>query len=225
MKYLLLNFSAPLQAWGGTIPGNLRTIENHPTKSGVVGFLAACLGIKWDEPELLVALADRITVACRVDAPGSKTSDFHIVKNTFLRYGPKYTGRAKLKSIISLRDYLCNAVFTICIQGENLEELYNAIREPVFVPFLGRKSCLPNPVFPRIIEASSLYRAFEQYKVAEIHADLIPVLPDDDQVQVFWEGTDDSITPVRQEWKYDQPNGTSLFRQRLEYMGYIERVA
>lgn len=225
MKYLLLNFSAPLQAWGGPLPGNLRTIENHPTKSGVVGFLAACLGIKREEPELLIALANRIKVACRVDAPGSKTSDFHIVKNTFLRYSPTYTGRAKLKSIVSLRDYLCNAVFTICIQGENLEELYEAVRMPVFVPFLGRRCCLPNPVFPRIIEADNLCQAFEKYKIAEIHEDLIPLLPKEDQTQVYWEGTDDSITPVRQEWKCDQPNGTSMFRQRLEFMGYIGKVA
>jgi hypothetical protein len=124
-----------------------------------------------------------------------------------------------------MRDYLCNAVFTICIQGDNLKELLDAIRKPVFVPFLGRKCCLPNYVYPTIIEAENLYDAFRRYDIAELHKDLVPILSTEEQIRIYWEGSDNSIRSVKQEWKYDHPNGNRMFRQRLEYMGYMERAA
>lgn len=224
MKYLLFNLSGPLQAWGGSLPGMLRTINDHPTKSAIVGLLGACLGIDRREGDKLTELGNQISIACRIDAPGRKISDLHIVKNHHLRYTTEQP-KKEPQNILSLRDYLCNAVFTICVSGRNIDKLYNALRKPVYVPFLGRKSCLPNGFFPRVIMAKNLSQALRTYNIAEIHKELIPVLSKDTMLKVFWEGPDKSISPVREMWKHDQPNGNHKFRQRRELMGYMERVA
>lgn len=222
-KYLMSIFSAPMQAWGSAIAGNMRTIEDHPTKSGVTGYLACCKGISRDEPDKLVALAENIKVAVRVDAPGRLCSDFQTVGRTYLRYSsdpPKKQGSA----ILTLREYLCGAVFTICTSGDNLEQLYQAVREPVYTPYLGRKCCLPNAICARIVEASNIAEAFSKYNVTEIFKDLSPLISQDDpMVKVYWEGDDDSIPVSRVQWKYDAPAGIKRYRQRKEFMGYIER--
>jgi len=44
MTVLLLNFSAPLQAWGASSRFNYRDTRREPTKSGIIGLLAAAQG-------------------------------------------------------------------------------------------------------------------------------------------------------------------------------------
>ena len=204
MKYLMFNLSGPLQAWGSPLPGNLRPTEDHPTKSGIVGLLGACLGIAKKDSESLKELGNKVSVAFRVDAPGYKMSDFHIIKNPYFRYQTTPPKGKPVQTTLTLRDYLCNAVFTVCIQGEDIDTWYQAMRQPVHVPVMGRKSCLPNALLSRIIDAENILEAFKR-------------------VKIYWEGTDTSITPVKEKWKYDQPRGYQKFAQRLEYMGYIER--
>ena len=46
MAVLLLRLAAPLQAWGSNSKFIIRNTEREPTKSGVVGMLAAALGIQ-----------------------------------------------------------------------------------------------------------------------------------------------------------------------------------
>ena len=49
MGTLLLRLAAPLQAWGIDSKFNIRQTGNVPSKSGVVGLLAAALGRTRDE--------------------------------------------------------------------------------------------------------------------------------------------------------------------------------
>lgn len=49
MSTLLLRFAAPLQAWGTESKYDIRKTDREPSKSGIVGFLAAALGRKRDE--------------------------------------------------------------------------------------------------------------------------------------------------------------------------------
>ena len=52
MAVLLLRLAAPLQAWGSNSKFIIRNTEREPTKSGVVGMLAAALGIQRnDDPK------------------------------------------------------------------------------------------------------------------------------------------------------------------------------
>ena len=54
MATLLLRLAAPLQAWGSGSKFNIRSTEREPTKSGVIGMIAAAMGIQRnDDPHKL----------------------------------------------------------------------------------------------------------------------------------------------------------------------------
>ena len=61
MATLLLRLAAPLQAWGADSKFETRKTGREPTKSGVIGLLAAALGLRRDESEALTRL-DRAAV-------------------------------------------------------------------------------------------------------------------------------------------------------------------
>lgn len=57
MAVLLLRLAAPLQAWGSSSKFIVHSTEREPTKSGVIGMIAAALGIQRnDDPQKLVRL-------------------------------------------------------------------------------------------------------------------------------------------------------------------------
>ena len=56
MATLLLRLAAPLQAWGADSKFEPRKTAREPTKSGVIGLLAAALGLRRDKAEPLPRL-------------------------------------------------------------------------------------------------------------------------------------------------------------------------
>ena len=70
---LLLRLSGPMQSWGASSRFKQRATEQVPTKSGVLGLLAAAQGRqRTDDLQDLAAL----TFAVRVDQPGSLLRDY-----------------------------------------------------------------------------------------------------------------------------------------------------
>ncbi|MEU0738733.1 type I-E CRISPR-associated protein Cas5/CasD [Streptomyces sp. NPDC006134] len=148
---LVLRLAAPLQSWGGSSRYNRRDTRSQPTKSGVLGLLAAAEG-RPREASLTDLLGLRLGV--RVDQPGTLLRDYHTVsdhrglplpaakvdaKGVQKRTGPaKYTG-------VTQRYYLQDAVFTAALRGPAplLQRLEHAVRHPVFPLSLGRRSCPP----------------------------------------------------------------------------------
>jgi len=53
MSTLLLKLAAPMQSWGLASKFDTRDTAREPTKSGVIGLLAAALGINRDNNEEL----------------------------------------------------------------------------------------------------------------------------------------------------------------------------
>ena len=49
MAALLLRLAAPLQSWGADSKFEVRKTDREPTKSGVIGLLAAALGLRRDK--------------------------------------------------------------------------------------------------------------------------------------------------------------------------------
>ncbi len=74
MTTIALRIAAPIQTWGqyrgvkGTTP-----TSGFPTKSGVAGLIAACLGTRD-----IVGVSEQFTLKVRVDDPGTLTSDFQV---------------------------------------------------------------------------------------------------------------------------------------------------
>ncbi|MFJ8134165.1 type I-E CRISPR-associated protein Cas5/CasD [Streptomyces hydrogenans] len=73
---LLLRLAAPLQSWGALARFDRRDTQLRPTKSAVVGLVAAALGL--DRADDLGPLA-HLRFATRADRPGAAVRDFHIV--------------------------------------------------------------------------------------------------------------------------------------------------
>ncbi|GGO96988.1 type I-E CRISPR-associated protein Cas5/CasD [Actinomyces gaoshouyii] len=132
MSVLLLRLAGPMQAWGVTSRFTVRDTEPAPTKSGVIGMLAAAVGRRRTDPiEDLLSLSFGV----RKDQPGSVIRDFHTAR----------TLDGKTPMPLSNRYYIADAVFLAGIEGDHslLEGLNEALRRPVFPLYLGRRSCPP----------------------------------------------------------------------------------
>src|SRR3546814_10860099 len=80
MSTLLLRLAGPMQSWGTTSRFDQRDTGKEPSKSGVVGLLAAALGIdreNWADLEPLT----RLTMGVRHDRPGVLKRDYQTAQN------------------------------------------------------------------------------------------------------------------------------------------------
>lgn len=138
MATLLLRLAAPLQAWGADSKFETRKTAREPTKSGVIGLLAAALGLRRDETEPLTRLA-QLRFGVRVEREGQLLVDFH----TANREEDRKKGKAPY---VTYRHYLEDAVFLVGLESEDtalLQELAEALTHPVFPLYLGRRACPP----------------------------------------------------------------------------------
>lgn len=148
MSALILRLAGPLQSWGERSAFNTRDTAPFPTRSGLIGMLAAAEG------RGRYASLDRyapLRVTVRIDRPGTRITDFHTIGGGLpaARTVPTSEGgrRAQDKStMVTRRQYLADAVFTIALDGpETLTEpLAAALEHPAWAPYLGRRSCVPD---------------------------------------------------------------------------------
>lgn len=139
MTVLALRLAGPLQSWGVDSKFTRRRTGTEPSKSGVVGLLAAASGLRRTDPlEHLLSLR----LGVRVDQPGQVVKDFQ----TEIRRETSRSGDVTAKAMpLSYRYYLGDAVFLAMLEGPAplLEGLEEALRRPAFPLFLGRRSCPP----------------------------------------------------------------------------------
>ncbi|MFJ9458543.1 type I-E CRISPR-associated protein Cas5/CasD [Kitasatospora sp. NPDC101447] len=148
---LVLRLAGPLQSWGDHSAFNRRDSRPQPTKSGIVGLLAAAAG-RPREADISDLVGLRLGV--RVDQPGTLLRDYHTVSDYRGRPLPqagvnakgvqKPTSPAK-DTHVTHRYYLQDAVFVAAVQGPAafVTTLGDAIRHPAFPLALGRRSCVP----------------------------------------------------------------------------------
>ena len=107
MGTLLMRLAAPLQSWGAEAKFDWRKTNREPTKSGVIGLLAAALGRRRDD-----SLEDlnRLRFGVRVDQEGELLHDFHMVRGTKSSY-------------VTTRDYQSDAVYLAGVESSDEEFL------------------------------------------------------------------------------------------------------
>lgn len=145
---ILLHLSGPLQSWGTHSAFNERDTARFPTRSGIIGLLAASLGRRRGEPVDDLA---RLSLTTRTDRPGVLLRDLHTVGGGLPAKGTVTTAEGKKRppaqgTLLSHRTYLADAAFTAALTGSNsalLHECAEALRNPVWPPYLGRRSCPP----------------------------------------------------------------------------------
>lgn len=141
MPTLLLRLAGPMQSWGTTSRFDQRDTGKEPSKSGVIGLLAAALGIDreyWDDLKPLTQL----NMAVRHDRPGVPKRDYQTAQNIIS------ADRSKIHdTAVTTRDYLADAIFLVGLEGEDyplLAKCHSALRNPVWPLALGRKSYVPS---------------------------------------------------------------------------------
>lgn len=140
MGVLLLQLSGPLQSWGDSSRFTTRGTRREPTKSGIVGLLAAALGRMRDESVDDLA---GLEMGVRIDQSGRMLRDFQTERSM----------DGKTTMPLTNRYYLADAKFLVVLGGPDdvLAEIAHALNNPRWPLYLGRRSCPPDrPVFLRM---------------------------------------------------------------------------
>jgi CRISPR system Cascade subunit CasD len=177
-NYCVFRLYGPMAAFGGTAVGENRHTYAHPAKSAVLGLIAGALGVRREEEDIHQKLSAGYGFAVLVDSPGVPLQDFHTAQTSpavemkkqrhfVTRKDELGIAKERLETVLSRRDYLCDFVATVCLwQQEDAvpfspEAIAKGLNHPVFVPYLGRKSCpLSIPTEAQVIEADSVLAAF-----------------------------------------------------------------
>ncbi|WP_112139160.1 type I-E CRISPR-associated protein Cas5/CasD [Glycomyces dulcitolivorans] len=144
MEALILRLAGPLQAWGERGTFAEKDTADFPTRSGLLGLIAAAAGI--GRGHSLGVLTD-LDFTVRIDRPGLRMLDFHTAGGGYPkgRGIPTAEGKRKDSAVVTRRHYLADAVFTVAVTGPAaaLDRAEAALEAPCWQPFLGRRSCPP----------------------------------------------------------------------------------
>lgn len=150
MTTLLIQLAGPLQSWGSHSRFSTRATELAPTKSGVVGLVAAALG---RDRAASLEMFDGLRFGVRVDQRGSVERDFQTARSL--------DGTESMP--LSNRYYLADAVFLAGLQSPDsalLHTFASAIGRPIFPLFLGRRAFPPAGPIRTDIREETLEEAF-----------------------------------------------------------------
>ena len=251
MRFLLFQIYAPLVSWGEIAVGGERHSSRHPSKSAIVGLIAAALGIKREEEDRLNSLAVNIGVAVQLFSGGSVLKDFHTVQVPRSKSKVVYHTRReeilgldeKDNAIISRREYRCDTLSVVAIytkgdKGEfSIEQIRRALIKPCYQLYFGRKSCAPSlPLAPRVINKLNLKEAFASFEV-KFPSPLKDSAPGwlhssfsdypqktlfENNITYFWEEEIEAgLVPLQSVERYDQP----LSRRRWQFTSRKEYMA
>lgn len=246
-EFLTFQLYAPLQAYGSVAVGEIRSSRTMPTRSAIMGLVAAALGITRDNEELLRALHAAFSVTCCRHTTPSVMVDYHTVQTPVQRKGRIFYSRKdeleqklepaeKLNTILSRREYLEQAYYTVALaykeQGASswtFQKIAAALRAPMFTLYLGRKSCPPAlPLAPLVIECESALEALGSYSLPE---DIVCGLSFDKDVLI---SSDQPFEGATEYLARDVPNyegrawkdgGRRLFDDRKEYQGIVSNFS
>ncbi|MEX2785542.1 type I-E CRISPR-associated protein Cas5/CasD [Streptococcus sp. H49] len=142
MKTILLKLAGPLQSWGTSSHFETRHTDFYPSKSAVIGLIAASLGYHRDDDEKLQRL-NELDFAVRVDQQGKLLRDYHTAK--------KYKSNGEFeRTYVTNRYYLEDAVFIIAISHKDdvlMSTIEEGLKNPYFQLFMGRRSLPLNADF------------------------------------------------------------------------------
>lgn len=141
MPTLLLRLVGPMQSWGTTSRFDQRDTGKEPSKSGIIGLLAAALGIdreNWTDLEPLTHLS----MGVRHDRSGVPKRDYQTAQHIISADHSKIHETA-----VTTREYLADAAFLVGVEGEDrvlLERIHARLKDPEWPLALGRKSYVPS---------------------------------------------------------------------------------
>lgn len=176
MKYLTLRFSGVLQYYSSktntTLKQNYPT-DFYPTRNAIIGLIGSAMGInREDFNDFRANLESKISTKYKsLSTKASILEDFQTVRplksqqyymnkqnnrNSFF----SVEGKQKNTPIIKNIQYLQDADFEVYVGSEDeqlLKDIYDAIRNPVYALYFGKRSCVPNkPIVTEFILTDSV---------------------------------------------------------------------
>lgn len=183
--YLLLWLEAPLQSWGADSKFSRRDTLNFPTRSGILGLLFCALGAIGEQRDLLerfghfsqtvysFIIREREALLCDFQMVGSGYDDTDPWASLLIpktSEGKKAVGGG---TKMTYRYYLQNARFGVILDlpQDLADRTAEALKNPAFDIYLGRKDCVPTDfvfrgVFSSIGEAEAELDRIAQEKGA-----------------------------------------------------------
>lgn len=147
MKYcLILHLDDPMQSWGIESRYDRRMSGSAPSKSALCGMICAALGVgreSAEEEETVESFSKirLIAVELHVGRKGGLLRDYHTVQGT-----RKASGGNRADAVLTHRFYHSDKRFVALLFSEDrafLERIRQALLNPVWGVWLGRKCCIP----------------------------------------------------------------------------------
>lgn len=138
MKTILLKFAGPLQSWGTRSHFETRHTDLYPSKSAVIGIIAASMGFRRDD-DTKIQVLNCLDFAVRIDQSGQLLRDYH----TAVKY--KNNGVFE-RTYVTNRYYLEDAVFVVAIGQKDdafIDKIVEGLQKPYFQPFMEGDRCRP----------------------------------------------------------------------------------
>ncbi|MBS68564.1 type I-E CRISPR-associated protein Cas5/CasD [Stutzerimonas stutzeri] len=245
--YLLLRLYGPLASWGEIAVGESRHSAVHPSRSALLGLLGAALGIERADEDGQRALIEGYRFGIKLECVGSPLRDYHTVQVGVPPRKFQFRSRRqelvadKVDTILSAREYRCDSLALVAVEvlpnaPADLDRLAQALRQPHFPLYLGRKSCpLALPLLPQRVTAANLREALDAVQWPSLLGLLDPRQPQQvwpsrqdrqafraGQVRYYWEdGMQAGLQASFETVRHDQP----LSRSRWQFAPRREWVA
>jgi len=176
MDLLVFRVEAPLAGWGGAgAASERRPAWDEPSKSGILGMVAAALGIDRKDSAALDALHRGYDFAVQTLRAPRLLIDYHTVQT--VPQAKKATTRAAMfasgkttETLITRREYATDGAWLCALAARaqapyELAVLQAALRAPHFVLYAGRRACpLAHPLDPQIVTEGTVAHAFATYR-------------------------------------------------------------
>lgn len=244
-EYLRLRLYGPLASWGEIAVGEVRRSAMQPSRSALLGLLGAALGLERCDVAGQQALSEGYRFGIKLLSAGTELRDYHTVQTGVPpRKGRFHTrrqelGANKVDTILSTREYRCDNLAVVAVEPRpgalyGLDTLRDALRQPIFTLYLGRKSCpLAVPLAPELLAVETLREALDAPGLPPLlglsarHVQEWPAATDRQvfglrQLRYYWEdGMEAGMAPNFETQRYDQP----LSRRRWQFAPRREWVA
>lgn len=162
MNGFVLHLQGPMMSFADRGFGQLREEGEFPSRSAVIGIIAAALGLERGSERLLELHAGLRVHTARVKS-GAVLVDYHTVLTAgYSEYDSAHIRRegAEGNPTLTWRSYHSDGHFVAFVESENeglIEECWEALHAPIFTAYLGRRSCPPStPLLPNHVEGNTL---------------------------------------------------------------------
>lgn len=245
MEFLIFQLYGPMMSWGEIAVGGERRSARHPSRSAIIGLVAAALGIERTNEDGQNDLENSLGFGLKLLSAGDILKDYHTTQVPRAESKVLYTTRrdelnanpSAVGTILSSREYRTDSLCLVALWSQpealvSLEQIKIALEKPTFHLYLGRKSCpLSCPLQPQLLNADSLRAALDSATFAQLKQygkqdktdGLNSLKRQNVETQYFWEDCSHAGMDVKMETiRYDRVVSRRRwqFAPRTEYTAF-----